>query len=402
MKLRMYNYVFIGTVIEHLDNILFALFLPVLASFFFSDQGQESKWILAFAAFALYFVVRPVGALIFGVIGDKYGRKIALLGSVLSMSIATLLIGVLPSYESIGISSSVIFLSLRVLQGLSVGGEYGSAMTYIYDNCPANRRTFFGSLLIASTHLGGVIAAGLAAFGSIKFQYIFIGVGVVGILSLKGRMSLVDKYHSDPRVEYDTEFVSHEIKQSFKNYFYVFGLSACLVSVFYTSIVFLSKIGSVSLGMSTKSIALLNALLLSIWFVCSPIVGYIIDYKKISSSKVMRVASMSIVVLAPSILFLFEVIGFSIKMFILFQILISVLHIGFCAPTPKLICGVFSNRLRNTNVALSYALGSSFAAAASPFLNEMIYQRAGIKGVGIMISLFALLGFFTCLIKEKN
>jgi|GEM_PF-3130076 len=401
-KLRSYNYVFIGTVLEHLDNMLFVLYLPVLASFFFNTQDIEAKWFLAFISFGLYFLVRPIGALIFGVIGDKFGRKNALLGSVFMMSIATLSIGLLPSYKTIGITSSVFFMILRALQGLSVGGEYGAAMTYIYDNCAKDRRTFFGSLLIASTHLGGVIAAALALLGIVNFQYIFIGVGLVGIISLKGRMSLIDQYKSNPAKEYDAEFVSNEISKSFNRYFYVFALSSCLVAIFYTTIVYFSKISSITLGMTSQEIKIVNAILLSMWLLLSPLVGYVIDAKKLDPHSVMRFASASIMVFAPIVLVYFSYYGYSVAMFVSFQVILTMLHVMFCAPTPRLICGVFSNQLRNTNASLSYAIGSSFTAGLVPIFNDYLYKFFGIKGIGILIFLFAFVGLMGCMNKEKR
>lgn len=397
MKLRFYSYVFVGTVLEHLDNILFTLFLPVLVDYFFGQQSIDTKWLLAFMSFALYFIVRPIGAVIFGIIGDKFGRKIALLISVLVMSTATLFMGMMPPYSSIGTIATIMFLLLRVLQGLSVGGEYGAAMTYVYDNCDPKKRTFFGSMLIASTHLGGTIAALFALISTLNFQIVFMLAGIIGLLSLKGRLSLIDRYHANSASKYNVQFISNEISKSIKQYLQVFALSSCLVAIFYTTIVYFTKLATVNLGIQPEETRMLNILLLLLWLCITPIVGYAIDNKKLSSIYTMKIASLFMVLFAPITLIYFDYNGYNIQMLLGFQIILSIFHIIFCAPTPKIICALFSNQLRNTNTSLSYSLGSSFTAAAIPFLNDYAYGYLGIKGVGLVISIFALIGFVACM-----
>ena len=181
-------YLLSGVVLEHADNILFGLFAMDIIQTFFAKNTEKAA-LFSFAAFALYFFVRPIGALIFGLIGDKIGRSAALLSSMGLMSVATLGVGLLPSFSSIGIVATVLFLSFRAMQGISVGGEYSSAMTYSFEVSPPDRKNFYGSMIISATHFGGVIAAMMVMVYSQNFRISFILFGLVGVVSLIGRAS---------------------------------------------------------------------------------------------------------------------------------------------------------------------------------------------------------------------
>ena len=114
----------IGNVREWYDYVIYGSLAPILALVFFPNNAKASALILTFAVFAAGFLVRPFGGIIFGYIGDKYGRKKAFMYSILLMAAPALAIGFLPSYSSIGILSSLLLLIFRLLQGVAVGGEY--------------------------------------------------------------------------------------------------------------------------------------------------------------------------------------------------------------------------------------------------------------------------------------
>ena len=182
----------------------------------------------------------------------------------------------------------------------------------------------------------------------------------------------------------------------------MFALSSCLVTVFYTSIVYFNKIAITgSLLMSQGAVRFLNIALLSLWLVFSPLVGYIIDAKKLRSHSVMKFASFATMIFSPAALFYFDHSGYNISMFVAFQVVLTMLHIMFCASTPKLICSLFQAQMRNTNTSVSYAIGSSFTAAAVPFLNDYAFNCFGIKGIGIVIFIFAFIGFLACFKQER-
>jgi MFS family permease len=130
----------LGTVFEWYDFYLYGSLAAIIAKQFFSSLDEGSAFIFALLAFAAGFLVRPFGALVFGRLGDMIGRKYTFLVTILIMGLTTFMVGILPSYNSIGVAAPVILIGLRMLQGLALGGEYGGAATYVAEHAPHGKR----------------------------------------------------------------------------------------------------------------------------------------------------------------------------------------------------------------------------------------------------------------------
>ena len=144
----------LGTVFEWYDFYLYGLLATILSAQFFSGVNETTGFILALAAFAAGFAVRPLGAIVFGRIGDLVGRKNTFLVTMAIMGLSTFLVGLLPSYASIGIAAPVLLVGLRLLQGLALGGEYGGAATYVAEHAPEHRRGLHTSFIQTTATLG--------------------------------------------------------------------------------------------------------------------------------------------------------------------------------------------------------------------------------------------------------
>ena len=144
----------LGTVFEWYDFYLYGSLAAIIASHFFSGVNPTAGFIFALLAFAAGFAVRPFGALVFGRLGDLVGRKYTFLITIIIMGLSTFLVGVLPSYASIGMAAPVMLIVLRLLQGLALGGEYGGAATYVAEHAPQNRRGFYTSWIQTTATMG--------------------------------------------------------------------------------------------------------------------------------------------------------------------------------------------------------------------------------------------------------
>lgn len=144
----------LGTVFEWYDFYLYGSLAAIIAKQFFSGLDPTSAFIFALLAFAAGFIVRPFGALFFGRLGDMIGRKYTFLVTILIMGASTFLVGVLPSYASWGVAAPVILISLRLLQGLALGGEYGGAATYVAEHAPHGKRGAYTSWIQTTATLG--------------------------------------------------------------------------------------------------------------------------------------------------------------------------------------------------------------------------------------------------------
>ncbi len=190
----------LGTVFEWYDFYLYGSLAAVVGKQFFSGVNETAAFIFALLAFAAGFAVRPFGALVFGRIGDMVGRKYTFLVTILLMGTSTFLVGVLPSYASIGITAPVLLIVLRLVQGLALGGEYGGAATYVAEHAPGHKRGgytawiqttatlgFFLSLLVI---LGTRLIAGESAFADWAWRIPFVFSVILVSISVWIRMTL--------------------------------------------------------------------------------------------------------------------------------------------------------------------------------------------------------------------
>ncbi|WP_233151783.1 MFS transporter [Pelomonas sp. KK5] len=146
----------LGTIFEWYDFFLYGALAAVIAKQFFAQTDPQTSLIFALLAFAAGFIVRPLGAVAFGRLGDMIGRKYTFLATILIMGLSTFAVGLLPSYASIGIAAPTILIALRLLQGLAMGGEYGGAVIYVAEHAPPGRRGYFTSW-IQTTATGGLV-----------------------------------------------------------------------------------------------------------------------------------------------------------------------------------------------------------------------------------------------------
>jgi len=153
----------IGNVLEWYDFALFGFMAPILSPLFFPTEDRLAALLSTYGIFAIGFLMRPIGGIIFGHIGDRLGRKKALEWSVLLMALPTTALGLLPTYAQVGVAAPLLLTLIRMLQGLSVGGEFIGSISFLGEHAPARRRGFFGSWSGTSAALGNLLGSGAAA-----------------------------------------------------------------------------------------------------------------------------------------------------------------------------------------------------------------------------------------------
>lgn len=147
-----------GTVIEWYDFYLYGSLAVFFSTLFYPANDPTAAVLISVATFATGFVIRPFGAILFGSLGDRLGRKHTFLLTLILMGISTTAVGLLPTYESIGFAAPVALVVLRLVQGLAIGGEYGGAAIYVAEHAPVNRRGFFTSFIQTTATLGFFVA----------------------------------------------------------------------------------------------------------------------------------------------------------------------------------------------------------------------------------------------------
>ncbi|MBA2629151.1 MAG: MFS transporter, partial [Rickettsiaceae bacterium] len=153
----------VANTFEWYDYALFGHFAPIIGAKFFPESDPNTALLHAFLAFAIGYLMRPLGGIFFGIVGDKFGRKIALSSSIMCMAIPTAAIGFLPTYETWGIVSTGLMIVVRMLQGLSMGGALTGSVSFIIEHTNKEERGFFGSISMASICVG-ILLGSLVSF----------------------------------------------------------------------------------------------------------------------------------------------------------------------------------------------------------------------------------------------
>ncbi|MEV0277198.1 MFS transporter [Streptomyces sp. NPDC050610] len=192
----------LGNAMEWFDFGIYSYLAVTIGNVFFPSGNDTVRLMSSLATFAVAFLIRPIGGMFFGPLGDRIGRKKVLALTMLLMAVSTFAIGLIPSYESISFWSPVLLILFRMLQGFSTGGEYGGASTFIAEYAPDKRRGFFGSFLEFGTLAGYVGAAGLVviltstlssdAMNQWGWRVPFLVAGPIGLIGLYLRMKLED------------------------------------------------------------------------------------------------------------------------------------------------------------------------------------------------------------------
>src|SRR5216684_5868691 len=190
----------LGTVFEWYDFYLYAVLAPFFAALFFPPGNQTAALLSAFAAYAAGFLVRPFGALLFGRIGDLVGRKYTFLVTIIFMGASTFLVGLLPTFSAVGWLAPILMVTLRLVQGLALGGEYGGAATYVAEHAPNDRRGYDTSWIQTTATLGLFLALlvilgirswlGEASFGDWGWRIPFLLSGILFMISIWIRLTL--------------------------------------------------------------------------------------------------------------------------------------------------------------------------------------------------------------------
>ncbi|HEY0300990.1 MAG TPA: MFS transporter [Rhizomicrobium sp.] len=266
----------VGTVFEWYDFYLYGSLATYITRHFFSGVNETTGYIFALLAFAAGFAVRPFGALIFGRLGDKWGRKNTFLVTMLLMGLATFGVGLLPSYETAGVIAPVALITLRLIQGLALGGEYGGAATYVAEHAPPGRRGFYTSWIQTTATAGlflslVVILAtrgelGTEAFAAWGWRVPFLVSALLLLVSLWIRLKL----HESPvfeRLVAEGKRTKAPLTESFGRWsnlrlviLALFGLTAGQAVVWYTgqfyALFFLEKVLKVDGTIANELVAI--------------------------------------------------------------------------------------------------------------------------------------------------
>ncbi len=216
----------VGTLIEWYDFYIFGSLATILSEQFFPKSNPTVAYLSVLATFAVGFIVRPFGAIVFGRLGDLVGRKYTFLVTLILMGGSTFAIGLIPGYQTIGVLAPILVLVLRLLQGLALGGEYGGAATYVAEHSPATKRGFYTSFIQTTASLGLFVSIGvilvvrqnmeISAFNEWGWRIPFILSAVLVIVSIFIRLKMSES-PMFAKLKAEGKVSKNPLKESFGN-----------------------------------------------------------------------------------------------------------------------------------------------------------------------------------------
>ncbi len=394
----------IGNGLEWYDYALYAQFAPIIARSFFPDS--EIRDILTFAVFAAGFIVRPLGGIFFGNIGDKLGRRSALVIGIITMAIPTAAIGLLPTYNSIGIVAPIILVGIRLLQGFSLGGEFSGCIAYIVEHAPLTRRGIAGSASFVSM-CGGMLLGLFTANGFTYFmpteQLVSWGwripfvaglfIGFIG-LYIRSHLSESPIYKAARDRGMLSPFPLRETLTKYWQYLVVaIGIYVTVTAPFYTATVFIENFMR-SLGYSQMQSSVVGTLILLTMMIVLPISAHLSD--KIGRRPILIIGSLSIIILIYPIFLALGTLNYLAA--ILSQVLFAAIIALYMGPVPTILVEIFPTRVRFTGIALSYNLSAAIFGGSAPMIGMMLVKFTGnkyaISYYLIALALFSLIILF--------
>lgn len=396
----------IGNVLEWYDFAVYGFFAPILAAEFFPAGDRVVSLLAAFGAFAVGFLMRPVGAALFGHIGDRYGRARALLISIAMMAVPTFVMGLLPTYARIGIAASVLIVLLRMLQGIAVGGEFTSSIVFLAERSPPRRRGFFSSWAMfaatTGTMLGSAVGAAmtgllsadaLAAWGWRAAFMSGIAVGVVGLIL---RRNLLDAPADAPEVSPLRRAFEHHWRQVLR----VFGLNIAPAATYYTLFVYAATWVAETTPVS-RAVALdITTLSILSFLVVAPVAAWASDR---FGRRLMLIGGMSAcLVLAYPLTWLMSLAEpWSIAAG---QMIFSALLASYMASIPAAMCEMFPHEVRVSAVSIGYGLGYAIFGGTAPAVAVWLISRSGndIAFSGYLIGLTAISLGIALTVRERH
>ena len=397
----------IGGILEFYDLTIYGFLASTLSLLFFSFDNPFLSLILGYSLFSIGFFFRPLGSVLFGYIGDKYGRKTALCSSIITMACATTMIGLLPTYETIGIFAACALVVARVAQGLSAGGEYSGAIIFAIEHTKASSRGFAGSLVVSGC-MGGVFLGSLSSFvftsslmPSWGWRIPFLVGGAISLIGFYIRRNLDEtpQFRNLKQHENKKTPLLDGIKKNPLLCFSTFGIAGASGIILYVISVYmplhLKQIGNVSNNISR----IFPVVCTFIMMISIPFFGFLSDNMR--RDTLMKIGYLTLsVIIFPA----FSLINTGDSTSILMAaVILATASTIFMGPMNTYIVELFSVSQRYSCSAVFYSLGMGILGGTAPAVGVILSSYD--KGYWLLATYLicgCLLGFISVMISASR
>jgi MHS family proline/betaine transporter-like MFS transporter len=376
----------IGNFVEWYDYSVYGTLAVVLATLYFPEEDRTAAILLTFAGYAVASVLRPAGALLFGALGDRIGRRSALSAVVLLMSVSTAAIGVLPTYADIGTWAPVLLFACRALQGLSAGGEYGGSASFLAEYAPPGKRALYTSWqtftvllsFLVGALLGALLTRGLGQETLLSWAWripflLALPLGLVGLylrLKLQDTPAFTALHHRQEVSRSPLREAGREHRGALARVWGLafFGTAATFMFLTYsTTYAVVTLKTSLDVALTGLSIGL------AVGLVLCPFVGIAAD--RWGRRPVMIGSNVAVLVLTyPVFLLMGQRSDFAVATgFVLFTLLITL----YTGAAPAVLTEAFPTRVRYSGLSMGYSVAGSLTGLLTPFAIEWLISHTG-------------------------
>lgn len=379
---------FIGNFVEWFDYASYGYFATVIAVVFFPEIAPAAGLLATFAVFAISFVIRPVGGIVWGAIGDRIGRRAALSWSIIIMSVATTLIAVLPSYAQVGLLAPVLLLLVRMVQGFSASGEYAGAASFIAEYAPTSKRGFYTSMVPAST-AAGLLAGSLMSAGlfyilspeqmqSYGWRLPFLLAAPLGVVGLYIRLKLEDtpKFRELEKSHHVEATPVRELFTTYRRQIAIAFGATCLNAVgFYLILSYMPTylITEMGMGQTESFIAVSISLVAYIFFIF--LMGSLSD--RFGRKTALIAASVLFMALTVPLFSMLD--GATFWTIVAIQVAFGALLTINDGTLPCFLSEIFPTKVRYSGFAFSFNAANALFGGTAPFVATWLISATGSK-----------------------
>ncbi|MDA1651516.1 MFS transporter [Bacillus cereus group sp. TH160LC] len=367
----------VGNLIEWYDWYVYSAFAVYFSAEFFPKGDPTSQLLNTAAIFAVGFLMRPIGSLLMGRYADRHGRRAALTLSITVMAGGSFIIACTPSYESIGIMAPIILVLARLLQGLSLGGEYGTSATYLSEMASSGRRGFYSSFQYVTLVAGQMVALGvqivlqqllsepdMKAWGW-RIPFIIGAMGAVAVLWLRRTMDESEQFANIKSQQRESAGTVRALMKHPKAVLTVVGLTLGGTVAFYTYTTYLQKFMVNTVGLPKEVVSWINFVALLIFVVLQPIAGLLSD--KIGRRPLLMAFGILGTLLTAPIFFFMEKTSEPIVAFLLMMVGLIIVT-GYTSINAIVKAELFPTEIRALGVGLPYALTVAIFGGTAEFI----------------------------------
>lgn len=389
----------VGTAVEFFDFYIYATAaVLVFPKLFFPTSDPASSTLASLATFAIAFIARPIGSAVFGHFGDRIGRKRTLVLALSTMGLSTFAIGVLPSYQMIGIAAPILLALCRFGQGIGLGGEWGGAVLLAVENAPARKRALYGMFPQLGAPVGFMLSAGVfllisrlmsdAQFFAFGWRLPFLASAVLVLLGLYVRLTITEtpvfqaaaKGELPPSIPMFTILRKHRLQV-------VAAILVCLATfvLFYLMTVFALSWGTTALHYNRATFLGFQLIGIVFFAVTIPIAAWLAEFGR---RPVMFTVSILIAIFGLVLAPLFE----AGPQGALWMMIIGLALMGITyGPLGTVVSELFPTRVRYTGSSLAFSLAGILGASLAPYIATWLAKTCGLQYVGYYLTASALI-----------